>query len=98
MGVGDSLYWARLAGVRIVAEVTGDHDFWSGKPETRADALRALEQTGAKAVVAQLETREPVLAAEEGWQIIGNGWAYVYLFEKRVVSGRRGPWKNEGAR
>jgi hypothetical protein len=82
MGLGDSLYWARLAGVRIVAEVTGEHDFWSGKPQTRADVLRALEQTGAKAVVAQLKFLDPVLAEEEGWQIIGNGNAYVYLFER----------------
>jgi hypothetical protein len=83
MGLGDSLYWARLAGVRIVAEVLGDHDFWTDTPESRADALRAVESTGAKAVVAESTHLTPVLAAQEGWQSLDGGQHkfYVYRFE-----------------
>jgi hypothetical protein len=81
LGYGLSLYWARLAKVRIIAEIDDEVDFWSAAPPVRAEALRAVEQTGAKAVVAASTREKPASAAQEGWQRIGDSSIYVYLFE-----------------
>lgn len=85
LGSADTLYWARLANVRIVAEIpgnVGETDFWSQTAQGRADALRAIERTGAKAVVAGWRRKKPASAMTEGWQRITDRDVYVYLFDK----------------
>ena len=79
-GTADPLYWARLAGVRIVAEIADERDFWRRTPQTRADVLRAVEATGVKAVVAVKNPGKPDWAVEEGWQKYGERNVYVYRF------------------
>jgi hypothetical protein len=74
IGYSYSAYWARLARLRIVAEVrpgeTGQ--FWSANAAVRDDVLAAFAAAGAEAVVA-----EPAGAdvAAEGWEpIAGTGY------------------------
>jgi len=75
--------WARLAKVKIVAEVphsleTGDAAaaFWNSSPETELAVLDILKRTGAKAAVA--DTPPSVLPA--GWAWIGSTGRAVFFF------------------
>lgn len=75
--------WARLDGVKIVAEVphtleTGDSDaaFWNSSPEIEQAVLNTLQSTGAKAVVADL----PPKVLPPGWAPIGHTGHAVYFF------------------
>jgi len=72
-----SAYWARLAGVRIVAEIPleGAGRFWEASDSVQAEAIKALTDTGAKVIVAQkVGGRTPVTA----WRRIGRTSYYVY--------------------
>jgi len=85
LGSSETLYWARLAKVRIVAEIPGntsETDFWTQPAQARVDALRAIQRTGAKAVVAGSRRPRPASAMGEGWQRIADRDVYVYLFNK----------------
>lgn len=71
IGNGINGYWARLARVRIVAEVdTRDvAAFWAAPAATQAAVLAALASTGAKAVL----TRDaPAAAKDAGWAPIAG--------------------------
>jgi hypothetical protein len=75
--------WARLDGVKIVAEVphtleTGDSDaaFWNSSLEIDQAVLNTLQSTGAKAVVADL----PPKVLPPGWAPIGHTGRAVYFF------------------
>ncbi len=70
-------HWARLAGVRIVAEIPlGDEDiFWESSPEAKQKVFRILAGTGAKMVVTKFA---PPSAANEGWIPLGNTSFYVH--------------------
>ncbi len=60
----DLTYWASLAGVRIVADVSREDDYWAMPSENRAKAMSLLAQSGVKAIV----TRHLGPGAEsEGW-------------------------------
>jgi hypothetical protein len=81
MGYDDPRYWARLAKVRIVAEIADEKDFWSHPAPDRAAVLRAIKKTGAMAVVAPSRADKPGTVLAEGWQKARVGNVYVYLFE-----------------
>ncbi len=81
MGYDDPRYWARLAKVRIVAEIADEKDFWSHSAPDRAAVLRAIKKTGATAVVAPSRADKPDTVLAEGWQKARVGNVYVYLFE-----------------
>ncbi len=70
-------YWARLAGVRIVAEIPlGDEDiFWESSPEAKQRVFRILAGTGAKMVVTKFA---PPSAVNEGWISLGNSSFFAY--------------------
>ena len=77
-------YWARLARLRIVAEVpsylkTGDSAaaFWNTSPEKEMAVLNALKSAGTKVVVA--ETHPALLPP--GWLPLGNTGHAVYFFQ-----------------
>jgi hypothetical protein len=74
-------YWARLAGVTIVAEVPKDGilSFVLASPEGKAATLRALGRSGARAVVAP---NLPAQFANEGWQRIAGTDYYVLLLRE----------------
>jgi hypothetical protein len=70
--------WARLAGVRIVAEVpTGEEGkFWESNPETRDRVFDAVAQTGAAAFVV---SEMPIKTADAEWKQLGTTGYWVHL-------------------
>ena len=73
-------YWARLAHLKIVAEVPAPESaiFWEANPSLREEVLRALARAGAKAVVAKVPVRDP----GPGWAKLGDTGYFVYTFAK----------------
>lgn len=82
IGYGYDSFWARLARVKIVAELpelqaTG---FWLGNESLRQSVLQAFAGTGAKVVVAEYV---PAYAKLNGWQQVGDSNYYIYQFEEQ---------------
>jgi hypothetical protein len=85
-GFSGLAFSARLAKVRIIAEITSGSDiapkedvdkFWCGSPDTQRRVIEAFAKTGAKAIVAN---RLPAgLSPPAGWQRIGNTDHYIYF-------------------
>jgi hypothetical protein len=77
IGDGTGAYWARLAGVRIAAEImAADHDarqFWRSPEPTKELALKTLSDTGVKLVVAD----DPPEELTDGWNRITGTTYYV---------------------
>ncbi len=61
IGDGQEAYWAYLARVSVVAEVWSIDSarFWSGSPEVQHAVLRAMADSGAKAVVWRRDSDQP---------------------------------------
>ena len=77
-------HWARLAGVKIVAEIPHEDEniFWTADPVEKQRVLQVGASTGASFVV----TRDPpACAAADGWISLGSTGYYVY----RLPSPRR---------
>jgi hypothetical protein len=78
--LGDSwaATWARLAKVRIVAEVVPADlpEFWAVFPSKRDEILSALKSTSARVVIADAPPRWAEL---QGWQRLGSTQFYVYF-------------------
>jgi len=90
--IGNSFgaYWARLAGVQIVAEmpdlrIQGDKNFWDADDSVKSEAIRAFAKTDAKVIVAYIKARDVVNnAIANGWRRLGNTNFYIYnLPDKR---------------
>jgi hypothetical protein len=72
-------YWARLARVSIVAEVSdeGGKKFWEARPEVRTQVLNLFAKSGAKAVLAR---DAPATFVAEGWrQVAGTSYSVLML-------------------
>ena len=76
--------WARLARVRIVAEIPPKDDgsasideqqFWAADPNLRTRIMTALERTGARALVAS----PPPNVLLNAWQRLGDSGSYVHF-------------------
>jgi hypothetical protein len=98
-GIGDSFraYWARIAHLRIVAEIpspgplgeisAGDTErFWSAGEEVRSQVMKKFAATGAKVVIAD---RLPLLFPRDGWRRIGQTDYYVYPLSEELVGHAR---------
>jgi hypothetical protein len=74
-----SAYWARMARVRIIAEIPeeGRTEFWSSDGGTKAAVMQLFRSAGAKAVVA---TDVPTGSASANWRRIEETDYYVYTF------------------
>jgi hypothetical protein len=81
--IGDpaTAYWARLARVRIVAEIPLPEaaDFWAADPDVRVHLLEKFTQTGAQVVVTE---QVPGPARARGWQQIGQTNHYAYPLQR----------------
>jgi hypothetical protein len=85
IGLGSREYWARLARVRIVAEIPQSHEgepeyqeahkFWAADDFVKSQIIQTFARTGAKVIVA----RERRNAATTGWQSIANTDYYAYI-------------------
>jgi hypothetical protein len=60
----DDTYWARLAGLRITADISTEADYWDSTPADRTRAMAALAGAGVKAIVAR---HLGAGAESEGW-------------------------------
>lgn len=82
IGYGFDSFWARLAGVKIVAEMLDAQaeDFWMGDDLFQQKVLQAFAGSGAKAVVAE---KVPEYARLNGWYQVGNSNYYIYLFTEQ---------------
>ncbi len=71
-------YWARLAGVRVVAEVPDEavRAFWTASPGAQRRTLRALVSAGVRAVVTE---DVPPGRVPAGWRRVGATPYYVRL-------------------
>jgi len=79
IGTGFYDYWARLARVRIIAEVP-DSDvgqFWAADSATQQEVLQTFARAGAKAVVAQ---SVPEWVDTSGWLCVDGEEDYVVRF------------------
>jgi hypothetical protein len=78
IGYAFDSFWARLARVKIVAEMLGwqADDFWVGDATLQSEVIEAFAGTGARAIVAE---RVPSYANLRGWHRVGDSNYYVYL-------------------
>jgi hypothetical protein len=113
LGFSFGAYWARLAKVHIAAEVpscrvdlevcgTGNppdpvFDFWAADDPVRHQVLAALEKTGAKLVVTNLDDLRPQGIGRRAligpiptreWRRIPETDYYVYVFPHPLTSAR----------
>jgi hypothetical protein len=81
IGYAFDSYWARLARVKIVAEMFDwqADPFYHGQPEFQAQVLAAFRETGASAVIAE---HVPAYASLQGWEQVGSTNYYVYLLNR----------------
>jgi hypothetical protein len=87
VGFGSGSYWAHLAGVRIVSEITSGSDraptqdvesFWLSDSSIKRGVIEAFRKTGAKVIVAD---RIPPGASQDGWRELGSTGHYVYVLK-----------------
>jgi 4-amino-4-deoxy-L-arabinose transferase-like glycosyltransferase len=79
IGYAYDSFWARLARVKIVAELleTDANEFWVGDDALQADVVDAFARSGARAVVAEYV---PGYANLEGWHQVGISNYYIFTF------------------
>ena len=79
IGYGFDSFWARLARVKIVAEMFEWEagDMWRD-PAQQREVLQAFAATGAGAIVAEYV---PASASLPGWRQVGGSSYYIYLLE-----------------
>lgn len=73
-------YWARLAKVKIVSEITlKDSDkFWQADSKTKSEVIKAFEKTGARIIVAD---KIPQCCSKDGWERVESTDIFVYLLD-----------------
>jgi hypothetical protein len=80
--------WARLARVKIIAEIYSEaysgagRDFWTADDAGRHRAIAAFAKAGAKAVVVW---EPPSWAPTNGWQPVGDTGYYVYFIPRQTT-------------
>lgn len=81
IGTSMFVYWARMARVRVVAEIPIDEkdQFWAADNAVKAQVIETFRRTGAKVIIAD---QVPVLASTDGWQRIGRTSFYAYLLPR----------------
>jgi hypothetical protein len=85
IGYAYDSFWARLARVRIVAELVDweGNPFWYGDAALQQDVLRAFAGSGVCAVVAEYAPADAVLP---GWEQVGASSYYVYPLPENCES------------
>ena len=86
LGIKD-YYWARLARVKIVAEIPNIESFWATDVVQRNRAIEAIKRTGAKVIIQKPGFDIPKLENATGWQNLCNAEScYVHLLNPQVDS------------
>ena len=74
IGEAPGTYWARLAGLRLIAEIPAADEFWHASTDIQAARLQRLDAAGARAVVADGRG----IAEPQGWiRVAGAPWVIV---------------------
>ncbi|EKU96469.1 hypothetical protein Lepto7375DRAFT_0471 [Leptolyngbya sp. PCC 7375] len=73
-------YWARLARVRVVAEITDSERFWQVDEVVKTKIYQLINQTGAKAIICKQDSLLSALASAKEWVRVSNTDYYIYLF------------------
>jgi hypothetical protein len=78
VGYSYSAFWARLARLRIVAEIRPDDvsRFWGTGAERRRAVLESMRAAGARAVVAETPSSD---ANMDGWTELPEGYVMAWL-------------------
>lgn len=81
LGDGYDAYWARLASVKIIAEIPSNNvnNFWAADTSVKAKVIEILEQTGVRVVVAKDVPQN--YSSSAGWQKIDNTDYYVFILK-----------------
>lgn len=76
--INHKLYWAKMAGVRVMAEIRNVQSFLENTPQKRDDALNSLRKIGFKAVV----VKQPKFMGlvDEGWKNVPGTRDYYLYF------------------
>jgi hypothetical protein len=89
LGDGTGAYWARLARVRIVAEIMAayhdEQQFWQSPEPTKEIVFKALSGTGAKLLIAD----NPPRAFTNGWIHIEGTTYYVWPLSDNSTSQKK---------
>jgi len=82
---GTNKYWARLAKMTIVADMSFQDvpAFWAADPATQAKVLAAFAGDDVKAIVAY---KAPLEARSKGWQKVGVSDYYVLIMPPQQVN------------
>lgn len=82
IGYAYDSFWARLARVRIIAELleVDADEFWRGDEPVRQSVLEAFASTGVHAVVAEYV---PDYAGLHDWHQVENSNYYIYVFREQ---------------
>jgi hypothetical protein len=88
IGYSFGAYWARLAGIQIVADMPAREDlpdppkdveyFWTSDQKSRREAIEVFRRIGVKAIVTD---SIPVGASLRGWESIGDTGFHAYLLQ-----------------
>jgi hypothetical protein len=78
IGYAFDSFWARLARVRIVAELLEWEatPFWLGSSTFQSQVIEIFAETGAKAIVAE---HVPPYASLVGWHRVGKSNYYIHV-------------------
>lgn len=81
IGYAYDSFWARLARVRIVAEMLGTDatDLWQGDETTMQGVLQSFAGAGANAVIAEYVPSDVKIS---GWHKVGDSNYYIYVFRE----------------
>jgi 4-amino-4-deoxy-L-arabinose transferase-like glycosyltransferase len=84
IGFGREAYWARLARLRIVAEMPTENaeKFWDADSALRSQVIDAFERTGAKILVAE---KVPPSAPLAGWTRIDQTDCYAFRLQGEAM-------------
>jgi hypothetical protein len=81
IGYGFDSFWARLARVKIVAEmpINEAESFWTADPEFQSEVIEAFAASGAKAIVAETV---PSYVSLPGWEQVGDSNYYILKLDQ----------------
>lgn len=80
IGYAYDSFWARLAKVRITAEMLEAEELWRGDESLQQSVLDSFAEAGVKAVVAEYV---PSYARLSDWRQVGESSYYIYVWDQQ---------------
>lgn len=76
-------HWARLARVKIVAEILDAENFWLKPANVQSEILQTIVRTGAKVIVQKPGIELPDNISSLGWQKLGKTGYYAFFLKNQ---------------